>query len=73
MSQKILIYADIFSLVCAYDISGRMPMKLVILVEWGRKGSGVRVAEAGNSELMIGRRVRDTPYCITCNQISNQL
>lgn len=36
-SPQILISADIFSLVYAYSISGRMPIKLVILVEWRRR------------------------------------
>lgn len=40
---KILIHTDIFSLVCAYAISGRMPVNRVILVEW-------REARAGSSE-----------------------
>lgn len=45
---KIQIYTDIFSPVCAYAISGKMPMKLVILVEWrGRGREGVRWQDQG--------------------------
>lgn len=53
-------------------MSGRTPMKLVILVEWGRgaRGEGGR---GRSSELAIGRRAGGAPYWIARNQMSNQL
>lgn len=59
-----------FSLVCAYGVSGRMPMKQVLLVEWRRKGRGLRVARAGSRG---GEGWEGHPISSLANKISNQL
>lgn len=69
-------YTDTFSLVCAYSISGGMPMELVTLVEWRRKGKEEEKREragAGSSEVVVGRRVGGYLISSVANRISNQL
>lgn len=70
-SPQTWIYADSFSLVCAYPVSGRRALKLVMLVEREVGGGWQEQGEVNWWRGGVWEGV--TPYFIIANKIFNQL